>query len=1420
MSIAVLTEKPSVARDIAAVLGARSRKQGCLEGNGYVVTWALGHLVALAEPAEMRPEWQRWSWSQLPMIPDAWPLGVQEATRDRFETVKRVLCDPSVSEIVCATDAGREGELIFRLIYEAAGARKPVKRLWISSLTTQAIRAGFESLRPASEFDGLADAARARSRADWLVGMNLTRAYTLANHGDMLSVGRVQTPTLAMLVERELAIRDFVPEDYKEVRVDFRPFAKGGREDPHTESYEGAWFRRPDDRARGGSPGSDPGSKDDRRERGEDEKEGGKDGDDRALARRLPADGEEAERIAERARRGDAVVESIDARQRRIPAPRLYDLTELQRHANRLFGFSAKHTLDIAQKLYEQKKLLSYPRTDSRALSHDVAANLGSVVEAISAPYREALAAGTGERALGPRFVDDARVSDHHAIIPTATSPAGLKLGPDEARIYDLVCRRLLAAWHPDHLYSTTTVVTRITNPAEHSKTEGQAKAQGQGQTKTQGQTKKTAPAALVDLYESRGTRVDRVGWRVLDPPSPRTREREKEKPGPASGKAAARGPGVEPELPPGLAEGQGQEVLDARVEDKKTRPPRRFNEATLLTAMETAGRTLDDKELSQAMRERGLGTPATRAAIIETLLRREYITRQKKSLCATGKGIELIEAVDFRAKSPEMTGRWEADLERIRRSETDLPHFLGEIESFVRSIVEAIRGAQQGATSEASSPGTRVSPAPSSSAAGPSPAQPSPKLRAAPKPTPPEKAVELLRERFGFDDFRPHQEEVCRHLIEGHDALLVMPTGAGKSLCYQLPGIARAATTLVVSPLIALMEDQVAALTQRGLRAERIHSDRRREDSRRVCREYLAGELEFLFIAPERLSVPGFPELLARRKPGLIAIDEAHCISQWGHDFRPDYRMLKDRLPQLRPAPVIALTATATPRVQHDIVEQLATPGARRFIHGFRRDNIAIEVVEEAPSRRPETVSELLSASERRPAIVYAPTRKSAESLADLLGSAFPAAAYHAGLGARRRDEVQAAFQADRLEVVVATIAFGMGIDKPNVRSVIHTALPASVEGYYQEIGRAGRDGLPSRAILLHSYADRRTHEWFLERDYPDMKILERIYDALGDKAQSKTAIQRKLKLDSETCERALEKLWIHGGALVDPEENARRGDLAWRDPYRVQLEHRKAQLEQIAGLTQSRSCRMMRLVQHFGDQADSGKACGHCDRCDPRGALARASDLATSAEQAAMERILKELSAHGAPSTGRLHSQLFGDDFDRTRFEDLLDALFREGLVNIEEASFESEGRRIEFHRPAITASGRRAGADDLAQLCVRNRGKAKARKAASRKRSTTRSRSGKTRKTTRRRRATTADAPSLAEHAPRELVERLRRFRLDEATRRGIPAFRIFRDQTLVAIASERPRTRDQLQAVGGIGNAFMKRYGKKILELMGD
>ena len=439
MIVVVLTEKPSVARDIAHVLGADTRRDGALWGGGFVVTWAVGHLVTLAQPHEIDPAWKIWRADLLPMLPSSWPLSVLEKTKEQFEIVRRILTMKEVGSIVCATDAGREGELIFRYIYEAAGASKPFQRLWLSSMTTEAIRRGFAELKAGDKFDNLADAARGRSRADWLVGLNLSRAYTVLQ-GSILTVGRVQTPTLAMIVERELAIRSFIPEQYLEIEAAFAPDMEGRRD----ERFTGVWF--------------DPAREVSKPEADDEPWES------KSRARRLPADGVAAARIVERVKTGRAAVKSVEAKTRRSPPALFYDLTELQRHASRLFGFSAEKTLNMAQSLYERRKLLSYPRTDSRYLSTDVARTLSGVVDAIKHAYEPGLPKEIGRKELGSRFVRDAKVTDHHAIIPTDRRAGNETLSGDERRIYDLVCRRLLMAWMDDNVACVTTIVTAVSS--------------------------------------------------------------------------------------------------------------------------------------------------------------------------------------------------------------------------------------------------------------------------------------------------------------------------------------------------------------------------------------------------------------------------------------------------------------------------------------------------------------------------------------------------------------------------------------------------------------------------------------------------------------------------------------------------------------------------------------------------------------------------------------------------------------------------------------------------------------------------------------------------------------------------------------------------------------------------------------------
>jgi RecQ family ATP-dependent DNA helicase len=664
-----------------------------------------------------------------------------------------------------------------------------------------------------------------------------------------------------------------------------------------------------------------------------------------------------------------------------------------------------------------------------------------------------------------------------------------------------------------------------------------------------------------------------------------------------------------------------------------------------------------------------------------------------------------------------------------------------------------------------------------------------------------------LLARSFGFPAFRVNQEEVCRAAIAGRDVLLVMPTGAGKSLCYQLPAIARGGTALVISPLIALMEDQAAKLATRGLQVARIHSGLDRQNSRQACIDYLNGSLQFLFIAPERLRVPGFAEMLGKRKPSLIAIDEAHCISQWGHDFRPDYRMLGQHLHLLRPAPVLALTATATPVVQNDILVQLGLADAVRFIHGFRRDNLAIEVVEVPKPMRTERALDLLRDPERRPAIVYAPTRKDAEETATALAAHFPAAPYHAGLTAEQREHAQRRFLDGRLEVVVATIAFGMGIDKADVRTVIHTALPASLEAYYQEIGRAGRDGRPSHTILMYSYADRRTHEFFLERDYPALDELERIHRRLGAQPLHRDELQAALRMDADVFEKALEKLYIHGAVTVTYDDQVSLGSDAgnWRKTYRSQADHRRLQLDLVARYAEGHACRMSSLVAHFGDTADSRHLCGHCDFCSPERAIAQSFRGLTAQEEQAARGILKSLRRAPSPSTGRLYKELYPrEDLSRNDFDAVLGALAAAGLLRIEDASFEKDGKPVNYRKASLTREGEDYIEGAPLDLSLRERDAAK--------------------KDTRKQRKPEKAAKNSPEKPPvalsaesAALEQRLKDWRLAIAKKEGKPAFFVFGDSVLRSIAHARPMNLTALAAIHGVGAAKLERFGADVCRL---
>ncbi len=593
----VLAEKPSVARDIARVLGARDKGENCLIGKDYVVTWALGHLVTLKEPQELDERYTRWKKEDLPILPARMETKVIKKTRSQFLAVKKLMNDKETGDIICATDSGREGELIFRYIYEQAGCRKPVRRLWISSMTDEAIRAGFDSLRPSADYDALYASARCRADADWLIGMNATRAYTI-RYGVLLSIGRVQTPTLSMLVRRRREIDAFVPQVYYLVNADFG-------------DYKGVYID--------------------------------------AKGEKKIATEEAAQAIAARVRGQQASVLQATREHKSVPPPLLYDLTTLQREANAQFGFTAKKTLETAQKLYEQHKLLTYPRTDSRYLSHDM---LGKVQSTLAA-YDGALQP-LGEKALeygvrmSKRIFDDAKLTDHHAIIPTGKKAANLSLTADERRLYELVAKRLAAVFYPNYEYDALRVVT----------------ACGQ------------------DRFLSTGQTVTQEGWKAVYAGEQ------------ASGSRRG-GKKKEDEQPlPDLHPGDERVCRDAKVAQDQTKPPKEYNDASILLDMEHAGRQIEDEELREQMKDCALGTPATRAAIIERLISVGYVSRRGKNLTATEKGVHLIEAVPQEIASPETTGRWERALAEIARGSDGERRFREGIARLTAFLVQNASGA------------------------------------------------------------------------------------------------------------------------------------------------------------------------------------------------------------------------------------------------------------------------------------------------------------------------------------------------------------------------------------------------------------------------------------------------------------------------------------------------------------------------------------------------------------------------------------------------------------------------------------------------------------------------------------------------------------------------------------------------------
>jgi DNA topoisomerase III len=640
----VVAEKPSVAREIARVLGVRPSGQDAFEGSDYVITWCIGHLVELDEPAAYDAAWKSWRLDALPMLPAPFRLRAAPHAVGHLRAVRALLRDRRFDGAIDACDAGREGELIFRYVYQYAGARLPVRRLWISSMTDEAIRRGFAQLRPSAQMDPLADAARSRSEADWLVGMNATRAVTVRNraggHTSLYSIGRVQTPTLAMIVAREQQIRAFVPRDYWEVRAQLTT-AEGG-------AFTAAW--RHGEASRLGSA---------------------------ALAEAIVA----RDRAA-----NDAVVERVRAKTVREAPPLLFDLTSLQRTANRRFGFTATRTLELAQALYERHKVLTYPRTDSRHLSNDLVAELPDKFRSLAAlpeyaPFAEPLLAEPPRPSR--RVFDDAKVHDHHAIIPTGAAIRMDALDRDERRLFDLVARRFLGAFHGDAEFAVTEAWIRVAGPAG----EPVAVAPRPDANPKDGPVILAATPPPPDRYLARGRVRLAAGWQAVAGIEPSANHGS-----PGSSERADDDDRESTALLPPLVEGQRLAGAYA-ARAKQTMPPPRYTEATLLGAMESAGKTIDDETLRAAMKDSGLGTPATRAAIIETLLKRDYIVRDRQHLVPTETGTGLIEALPVASlASPELTGTWEARLARIARGEDSRTAFMADIARYVTELVDAIR--------------------------------------------------------------------------------------------------------------------------------------------------------------------------------------------------------------------------------------------------------------------------------------------------------------------------------------------------------------------------------------------------------------------------------------------------------------------------------------------------------------------------------------------------------------------------------------------------------------------------------------------------------------------------------------------------------------------------------------------------------
>ena len=615
--IVCIAEKPSVARDIAEVLGARNRKEGYIEGNGYQVTWTFGHLCTLKEPHEYTPSWKTWSLGSLPMIPPRFGIKLinDPGIEKQFHIIESLMSKADL--IINCGDAGQEGELIQRWVMQKAGAKCPVKRLWISSLTEEAIRDGFAHLKDQSEFQPLYEAGLSRAIGDWTLGMNATRLYTLkyGQNKQVLSIGRVQTPTLALIVKRQQEIEHFVPKQYWELKTVYR------------DTVFSAIVRKSDEELA---------------EEAEKEKESPAKKKAQPVENRgIPpiTDEQTGRELLERIRQVPFEVTDISTKKGTEAPPRLFDLTSLQVECNKKFSYSADMTLQLIQSLYE-KKVATYPRVDTTFLSDDIYPKCPNILAGLKdyAAYTAPLAGAPLIKSK--KVFDNTKVTDHHAIIPTGVQPQGLT--DMEKRVFDLIARRFIAVFYPDCKFSTTTVL------GEADKIE----------------------------FKVTGKQILDLGWRVIfakDQQDEAKENTEEERTLPVFHKGES---------------GPHEPMLN----EKWTQPPRPYTEATLLRAMETAGKLVDNDELRDAMKENGIGRPSTRAAIIETLFKRHYIRKERKNLIATPTGVELIQLIhEELLKSAELTGIWEKKLREIERKSYDAGTFLTELKQMVTEIVYSV---------------------------------------------------------------------------------------------------------------------------------------------------------------------------------------------------------------------------------------------------------------------------------------------------------------------------------------------------------------------------------------------------------------------------------------------------------------------------------------------------------------------------------------------------------------------------------------------------------------------------------------------------------------------------------------------------------------------------------------------------------